>query len=74
MEPQKLSSVTLYIDLWQEGKPAAGKNPPVISPRVAIFQRIGVRAEIRARSPLLSNTSQVKLLTYCYLLKLVRNK
>jgi hypothetical protein len=26
-EPQKLSSLTLYIELWQEGKPAPGKNP-----------------------------------------------
>jgi hypothetical protein len=37
-EPRKLSSLTLYIDLWQEGKPAPGQNPPVISPPVAIFR------------------------------------
>jgi hypothetical protein len=55
-EPRKLSSLTLYIDLWQEGKPAPGKNPPVISPPVVIFRRIGVRAEIRTQNPVLSNT------------------
>jgi hypothetical protein len=32
VEPRKLSSLTLYIDLWQEGKPAPGQNPAVISP------------------------------------------
>jgi hypothetical protein len=42
-EPRKLSSLTIYIDLWQEGKPAPGQNPPVISPPVVIFRRIGVR-------------------------------
>jgi hypothetical protein len=47
VEPRKLSSLTLYIDLWQEGKPAPGQNPPVIPPPVVIFRRIGVRAEIR---------------------------
>jgi hypothetical protein len=46
-EPRKLSSLTLYINLWQEVKPASGQNPPVISPPVATFHRIGVRAEIR---------------------------
>jgi hypothetical protein len=50
-EPRKLSSLTLYIDLWQEGKPAPGKNPPVISPPVVIFRRIGVRAEISNPEP-----------------------
>jgi hypothetical protein len=44
-EPRKLSLLTLYIDLWQEGKPAPGQNPPVISLPVVIFRRIGVRAE-----------------------------
>jgi hypothetical protein len=29
-EPRKLSSLTLYIDLWQEGKPAPGQTPPVV--------------------------------------------
>jgi hypothetical protein len=29
-EPRKLSSVTLYIDLWQEGKPTPGETPPLI--------------------------------------------
>jgi hypothetical protein len=48
-EPRKLSSLTLYIDLWQEGKPAPGYNPPVISPPVVIFQRIGV-CEMRMKS------------------------
>jgi hypothetical protein len=33
-EPWKLSSLTLYIDLWQEGKPTPGQNAPVISPPV----------------------------------------
>jgi hypothetical protein len=55
-EPRKLSSLTLYIDLWQGGKPAPGQNPPVISPPVVIFRRIGVRAEIRTQNPVLSNT------------------
>jgi hypothetical protein len=55
-EPRKLSSLTLYIDLWQEGKPVPGKNPPVISPPMVIFRRIGVRAEIRTQNPVLSNT------------------
>jgi hypothetical protein len=32
-EPRKLSSLTLYIDLWQEGKPTLGQNPPVIKNR-----------------------------------------
>jgi hypothetical protein len=36
VEPRKLSSLTLYIDLWQEGKPAPGQNPPVISHPVVI--------------------------------------
>jgi hypothetical protein len=61
-EPRKLSSLTLYIDLWQEGKPAPGKNPPVISPPVVIFRRIGVRAEIRTQNPVLSNTRLVKMI------------
>jgi hypothetical protein len=45
-EPRKLSSLTLYIDLWQVGKPAPGQNPPVIYPPVVI----GVRAEIRTQN------------------------
>jgi hypothetical protein len=36
--PRKLSSLTLYIDLWQEGKPAPGQNPPMISSPVVIFR------------------------------------
>jgi hypothetical protein len=44
------SEIILYIDLWQEGKPAPGQNPPVISPPVVIFRRIGVRAEIRTQN------------------------
>jgi hypothetical protein len=60
-EPRELSSLTLYIDLWQEGKPAPGQNPPVISPPVVIFRRIGVRAEIRTQNPVLSNTRLVKM-------------
>jgi hypothetical protein len=66
-EPRKLSSLTLYIDLWQEGKPAPGQNPPVISPPVVIFRRIGVRAEIRTQSPVLSNTRLVKMVPLSHL-------
>jgi hypothetical protein len=67
VEPRKLSSLTLYIDLWQEGKPAPGQNPPVISPPVVIFQRIGVRAEIRTQNPVLSNTRLVKMVPLSHL-------
>jgi hypothetical protein len=66
-EPRKLSSLTLYIDLWQEGKPAPGQNPPVISPPVVIFRRIGVRAEIRTQNPVLSNTRLVKMVPLSHL-------
>jgi hypothetical protein len=60
-EPRKFSSLTLYINLWQEGKPAPGQNPPVISPPVVIFRRIGARAEIRTQNPVLSNTRLAKM-------------
>jgi hypothetical protein len=63
--PRKLSSPTLYIDLWQEGKPAPGQNPPVISPPVVIFRRISVRAEIQ--NPVLSNTRLVKIVPLSHL-------
>jgi hypothetical protein len=66
-EPRKLSSLTLYIDLWQEGKPAPGQNPPVISPPVIIFRRICVRAEIRTQNPVLSNTRLVKMVPLSHL-------
>jgi hypothetical protein len=66
-EPRKLSSLTLYIDLWQEGKPAPGQNPPVISPPVVIFRRIGVCAEIRTQNPVLSNTRLVKMVPLSHL-------
>jgi hypothetical protein len=66
-EPRKLSSLTLYIDLWQEGKPAPGQNPPVISPPVVIFRRIGVRAEIRTQNPVLSNTRLAKMVPLSHL-------
>jgi hypothetical protein len=66
-EPRKLSSLTLYIDLWQEGKPAPGQNPPVISPSVVIFRRIGVRAEIRTQNPVLSNTRLAKMVPLSHL-------
>jgi hypothetical protein len=72
-EPRKLSSLTLYIDLWQEGKPAPGKNPPVISPPVVIFRRIGVRAEIRTQSPVLSNTMLAKMVPLSHLRRLYRS-
>jgi hypothetical protein len=71
-EPRKLSSLTLYIDLWQEGKPAPGQNPPVISPPVVIFRRIGVRAEIRAQNPVLSNTRLAKMVPLSHLRRLGR--
>jgi hypothetical protein len=63
----KLSSLALYIDLWQEGKPAPGQNPPVISPPVVIFRRIGVRAEIRTQDPVLSNTRLAKMVPLSHL-------
>jgi hypothetical protein len=66
-EPRKLSSLTLYIDLWQEGKPAPGQNPPVTSPPVVIFRRIGVRAEIRTQNPVLSNPRLVKMVPLSHL-------
>jgi hypothetical protein len=66
-EHRKLSSLTLYINLWQEGKPAPGQNPPVISPPVVIFRRIGVCAEIRTQSPVLSNTRLVKMVPLSHL-------
>jgi hypothetical protein len=65
--PRKLSSLTLYIDLWQEGKQAPGKNPSVISPPVVIFRRIGVRAEIRTQNPVLSNTRLAKMVPLSHL-------
>jgi hypothetical protein len=49
-EPRKLSSPTLYIDLWQEGKPDRGQNPPVISPPVVIFRRIGAAPRSEPRT------------------------
>jgi hypothetical protein len=66
-EPRKLSSLTLYIDLWQEAKPAPGQSPPVISPPVVIFRRIGVRAEIRTQNPVLSNTRLAKMVPLSHL-------
>jgi hypothetical protein len=60
----------IYIDLWQEGKPAPGKNPPVISPPVVIFRRIGVRAEIRTQNPVLSNTTLAKIVPLSHLCRL----
>jgi hypothetical protein len=53
--------------LWQEGKPAPGKNPPVISPPVVIFRRIGVRAEVRTQNPVLSNTRLAKMVPLSHL-------
>jgi hypothetical protein len=57
----------IYIDLWQEGKPAPGKNLPVISPPVMIFRRIGVRAEIRTQNPVLSNKRLAKMVPLSHL-------
>jgi hypothetical protein len=36
--PWKLSSLTLYIYSWQEGKPDPGQNPPVISSPMVISE------------------------------------
>jgi hypothetical protein len=58
--------LTLYIDLWQEGKPAPGKNPPVISPPMVILRRIGVRPEIRTQN-VLSYTRLAKTVSLCHL-------
>jgi hypothetical protein len=69
-EPRKLSPLTLYIDLWQEGKPAPRQNPPVISPPVGIFRRIGVHAEIRTQNPVLSNTRLAKIVPLSHLRRL----
>jgi hypothetical protein len=69
-EPRKLSSLTLYIDLWQEGKLAPGQNPPVISPPVVIFRRIGVRAGVRTQNPVLSNTRLAKMVPLSHLRRL----
>jgi hypothetical protein len=66
-EPLKLSSLTLYIDLWQGGKPAPGQNPPVISPSVGISRRISVRAEIQPKDPVLSNTRLAKIVPLSHL-------
>jgi hypothetical protein len=60
-EPRKLSLLTLYIDLWQEGEPASGQNPPVISPPMVIFRRISVRAETRTQNPVLSKPRLAKM-------------
>jgi hypothetical protein len=65
--PQKLSSLTIYIDLWQEGKPAPGQNPSVISPPVVIFRRMGVRAGIRTQNPVLANTRLAKTVPLSHL-------
>jgi hypothetical protein len=73
-EPWKLSSLTLYIDLWQEGEPTPGQNPPVISPPVVIFRRIGVRAEIHTQNPVLSNTRLVKMVPLSHLRRPKRKK
>jgi hypothetical protein len=72
-EPRKLSSLTLYVDLWQEGEPAPGENPPVISRPVVIFRRIGVRAEIRTQNPVLSNTRLVKMVPLSHLRRPIAN-
>jgi hypothetical protein len=69
----ELSSLTLYIDLWQEEKPAPGQNPPVISPPVVIFRRIGVRAEIRTQNPVLSNTRLAKMVPLSHIRQLSLN-
>jgi hypothetical protein len=61
------SEIILTVDLWQEGKLAPGKNPPVISPPVVVFRRIGVRAEIRTQSPVLSNTRLAKMVPLSHL-------
>jgi hypothetical protein len=69
-EPRKLSSLTIYIELWQEGEPAPGQNRPVISPPVVIFRRIGVGAEIQTQNPVLSNTRLAKMVPLSHLRRL----
>jgi hypothetical protein len=69
-EPRKLSSLALYINLWQEGKPASGQNPPVISPPVVIFRRMGVRTEVRTQNSVLSNIAKMVPLSHLHRPKL----
>jgi hypothetical protein len=42
-------------------------SPPVISPPVVIFRRIGVRAEIRTQNSVLSNTRLAKMVPLSHL-------
>jgi hypothetical protein len=53
------------------GETSPEQNPPVISPPVVIFRRIGVRAEIRTQSPVLSNTRLAKMVPLSHLRRLV---
>jgi hypothetical protein len=66
-EPRKLSSLTLYIDFWQEGKPAPGHNPGAISSPMVIFRRIGVCTEIQTQNPVPSNTRLAKMVPLSHL-------
>jgi hypothetical protein len=61
------SEIILTDPIYREGKPTPGKNPPVISPPVVIFRRIGVRAEIRTQNPVLSNTRLAKMVPVSHL-------
>jgi hypothetical protein len=56
------------------GEPAPGQNPPVISPSVGIFRRIGVGAEIRAQNPVLSNTRLAKMVPLSHLRRQFHHK
>jgi hypothetical protein len=52
------------------GETSSEQNPPVISPPVVIFRRIGVRAEIRTQNPVLSNTRLAKMVPLSHLRRL----
>jgi hypothetical protein len=49
------------------GETSPWAKPSVISPPVMIFQRIGVRAEIRTQNPMLSNTRLAKMVPLSHL-------
>jgi hypothetical protein len=49
------------------GETSPWAKPPVISPPVVIFRRIGVRAEVRTQNPVLSNTGLAKMVPLSHL-------
>jgi hypothetical protein len=52
------------------GETSPWEKPPVISPPVVIFRRIGVRAEIRTQNPVLSSTRLAKMVPLSHLRRL----